>query len=170
MFYTYLGIGPMTDVQTQDYVYRFAAFAARGEVTLRSDCVSVKTRTHLGWWEQTIPLSELRPNYGTLAVVPPLLLWIFVFALASIAGGIYGWIWSDRTFPTIAVHTFLLAGGLAIVLYAVRNYKTEWIIFNAYDPNLRVGYTRQGPDSNLCDEFTERLVNAIRSTRRESSA
>jgi len=57
----------MTETDAYETVYRFAAFSARGMVVLRHDEVYVKTRTHLGWWEQTIPLSELKPAYCKLS-------------------------------------------------------------------------------------------------------
>lgn len=149
--------------------YRFAAFGARGTVTLRSDCVHSKTSTHLGWWEQTIPLSNLKPHYGTLTTVPDLFIWAFVFAVILVGTGIYGLIWKTWVMPQTSLNLLLLASGLFLGGYLLRHRKSEWVIFNAFDGGGRVGYTRQGPDSRKCDAFTEQLSNAIRNSGHDQS-
>lgn len=156
----------MTQPESDETVYRFASFAARGAVTLRRDCVHTKTRTHLGWWEQTIPLSDLKPHYGTLTVTPQVFVWACIFAIALVCIGVYGLIWGLWAIPRKSISLLLLASGLSLGWHLVRHRKSEWIIFNAYDEGGRVGYTRQGPDAEKCDMFTERLASSIRSSRK----
>ncbi|QDT03331.1 hypothetical protein K227x_17130 [Rubripirellula lacrimiformis] len=159
----------MTGTDSNEMTYRFATFAARGTIWLRHDSVRTKTRTHLGWWEQTIPLADLRPQYGTLRATPQVFLWACIFALVFAGTGIYGLFWGAWAIPQKSVSILLLATGLFLGRYLLKYRKSEWIIFNAYDEGGRVGYTRQGPDACACDAFTERLVGAIRKSRAESS-
>lgn len=151
----------MTQSHRDETVYRFAAFAARGTITLRSDCVHNKTRTHLGWWEQTIPLTDLKPNYGTLTATPGIFVWACIFASIFVGMGVWGvWAIPQKFFSVI-----LLAAGLILGRYLFKHRTSEWILFNAHDDGARLGYTRQGPDAERCDMFTGELVSAIRNAR-----
>ena len=152
-----------------EVTYRFAAFAARGTVTLGSSSVRVKTWTHLGWWEQTLPLSQLSPHYGTLNIVPGVFVWACILAILGACLGLYGLVWGTATYPQKLLSALLLGGGVVLGFYLLRHRKCEWVIFQACGECSRVGYTRQGPDADICDEFTERLVGAIRASKGKQS-
>lgn len=62
----------------------------------------------------------------------------------------------------------LLLFGIMFGWHLMRHRKTEWVIFNGADGG-RVVFTRQGPDAEKCDWFTNRLVTAIRSARHEQN-
>ncbi len=157
----------MTSSHSEETVYRFATFAARGTITLRSDCVHNKTRTHLGSWEQTIPLTELKPSYGTLSTTPGILVWASIFAIIFLATGVHGLIFAAAAVGQKMVSVFMIAAGLVLGSYLFKHRKSDWIMFNAFDSSSRLGYTRQGPDADKCELFTSQLVTAIRSANVE---
>lgn len=152
----------MTESDSFGTIYRFAAFSARGMVVLRHDEVYVKTRTHLGWWEQTIPLAELKPVYCKLSATTEIFFWACIFAICSIVIGACGLFLGVAPLPQKATYGAILLFGIGLVWYLVKHRKCDWIIFNAFGGSTRVGYTRQGPDSQECDNFTEQLLDAIR--------
>jgi hypothetical protein len=157
------------DSQGPETTYRFATFAAKGTITLQSDVVHIKTRTHLGWWEQTIPLADLTPTYGKLTVTPQLFFWACFFAVACIWGGIYGLLWGTGTRPQVTQSVLLAVAGFAAGWYLIHHRSSEWIVFNLYHTGARVSYTRQGPDSANCEQFTNDLVNAIQRAHGEQN-
>jgi hypothetical protein len=149
----------------ENSVYRFAAFAARGTITLTKDSVHVKTWTYRGWWEQTIPLEYLSPIYGTLTTTPPVYAVGWMLAISFVcAGGFYV---AVPTLLRVIKGACLLLFGLWFMWYLWRHRRTEWIMFPAHAHGWGRGvcYTRQGPDAEFCDEFTRRMVIAIRSKR-----
>lgn len=158
----------MTRAEVDAIAYRFACFAARGTILLRSDAVHVKTMTYLGWWEQTIPLSDLKPRYGILTATPPIFIWAFVLVMVLTAIGMFGThelIWGDGPLIGRVISALLLPLGVAAGAYLWRKRTSEWVIFNVPDGGASVAYTRQGPDAQRFEEFTQRLVTAIRHSR-----
>jgi hypothetical protein len=162
-----IAINTMTETDAYETVYRFAAFSARGMVVLRHDEVYVKTRTHLGWWEQTIPLSELKPAYCKLSATTEIFFGACIFAISFIVIGACGLFSVLATISQRTTYGAILLFGIAAVWYLLKHRRSDWIIFNAFGGSARVGYTRQGPDSQECDTFTQRLVDAIRGAQIE---
>lgn len=154
---------------TDKDVYRFAAFAARGTITFQSDRVHIRMRTHLGWWEQSMALNDLKPNFGTLSTTPQIFLWVCILPLILTWMGVYGVIWGIPAIPQRVLSVSLVIAGVALTWNLVRNRKTDWIIFTTIRDGGHVCYTRQGPDTVDCDQFTERLVHAISLARQEQS-
>lgn len=141
--------------------YRFAAFGACGTIVLTADRVHVRTRSYLGWWEQTIPLEHLSPNFAVLVATPPIYFWACTLAITVVGFGIYGAVWGAATYPQKLPGVFLLMFGAWFAWFLYTHRKTEWIIFPAC-AGYGVNYTRQGPDEKLCDDFTRQMVESIK--------
>jgi hypothetical protein len=156
----------MNEIPETAVKYRFAAFGARGTITLRADCVHIRTRSYLGWWEQTIPLEHVSPNYATLTSTPGIYIWAWIMAILFAWLGIYGIIWGIALYPQKLVSGVLLLFSVWFMLYLFRRRKTEWIMFLTPQVGHGVNYTRQGPDKLECDNFTRQIVESINANRR----
>lgn len=141
--------------------YRFAAFGARGTITLAADRVHIRTLSYLGWWEQTIPLEHLSPSYAVLVATPPIYVWAWILATIFVFAGVYGFVWGAAQYPQKLVGVFLLTFGAWFAWYLYTHRKTEWIMFPAC-AGYGVNYTRQGPDERRCDDFTRQMVELIK--------
>ncbi len=150
--------------------YRFAAFGVSGTITLKTDGVHSCTRSYLGWWEQTMPLEHLSPNYATLTATPPTYIWAWIFGVLFAWIGIYGIIWGIAAYPQKLVGVFLLLSCVWFMWYLYRLRKTEWIIFLTARASHSLSYTRQGPDEKMCDEFTRQVVDLIDKTCHSAEA
>ena len=144
--------------------YRFAVFGARGTVILAADRVHIRTRSYLGWWEQTIPLEHLSPNYAVLIATPQIYVWAWIFAITFVCSGIYGFDWGAALYPQKLSSVFVLMFGAWSAWYLYTHRKTEWIMFPACAGH-GANYTRQGPDQKLCDDFTRQMVESIKANR-----
>jgi hypothetical protein len=153
----------MDNAASDEVTYRFAAFGARGTITLTREEVHTRILTYRGRWEQTIPLENLCPRHGTLKTVPGLYIWSWILAAGFVGLGVYGVAWGLAPVPHGLWSLFLLASGAYYSWHLFRNRKAEWIMFSANDGGRGVCYTRQGPDRRQCDDFTQTLVDAIRS-------
>ena len=148
--------------ESEELVYRFSAFGARGTITLKERSVHTTTWTVNGWWEQTIPLEALSANHGTLITRPPLYTTAWIIAISVVLVGACRIITAAMLFHVFAGVLLLLGGFLmGYRLYPYR--KAEWIMFPTSGGWQGLNYTRQGPDADLCDAFTERVKQAIRS-------
>lgn len=145
--------------------HRFAAFAARGTITLYDDTVHVKRFTHLGRWEQTIPLAHLSPMHGTLFATTQLYVWSWILSVIFLAVGVWGLIYGKHDVPRITFCTALVASCSYFVWCLVRNRHTEWAIFSSPDHGCNVSFTRQGPDRDDFESFRTLLKERIERAR-----
>ena len=155
----------MDENQEENGVYRFASWGARGKIELKADCIHSRTRTHLGWWEQTIPLQDLSPNYSTLVTAPQTHCFAWPIAIMFAALGSYQIYWGLSLFPHKLIAGFLLGLGLWLMWHLYRTRKVNWIMFPAARGIYGVNYTRQGPDQSDVDDFTSRVGKAINLAR-----
>jgi hypothetical protein len=110
-----------------------------------------------------MPLEYLSPAYGTLTTTPPPYTLAWVFAVSFIYAG--GYLLITPTLLRVLVGAYLLLLGAWFMWFLYRRRKIEWIMFpgRACGWDRGISYTRQGPDAGFCDEFTKRMVVAIRS-------
>ncbi len=141
--------------------YRFAAFGARGTVTLYQDRVHVKRITYLGRWEETVPLAHLSPLQGTLFATPQLYFWCWILALPSLALGVWGLVYGAHDVLRITFCLGLIAVSCWAILYLVRNRRNEWAVFRTPGCGGYVSFTRQGPDRDRFEAFCSMLKERI---------
>lgn len=152
--------GPVPTAGPDGVTYRFHSFSGRGAITVNADKVHVSATAPSGWWEETIPLADLRPEYGTRSVVTIYVLYALIVLALFVSGAIY----------QLAHYQFISGVILLVPAAAIgwrmytRWHRSDWIIFRA-DGAGCVAYTKQGPDHDKCEEFTDYLTNAIKNSR-----
>ncbi len=151
----------MSESLHEDDIFRFAAGGASGTVKLERDHVAIKAQTMDGEWELSVPLESLSPRYSKLRCTAPNngcgLLLSSLFVIAGITLFV-----SAVTFMPKLAGAFLVAVGSWSTYYLSKHRKADWIMIASNDGGHGVSYTRQGPDLDRADEFTELLMQRIK--------
>lgn len=146
--------------------YRYSAFGARGEVCLHPEKVRWKSRTYLGFWEQEIPYEVLNPSFGKLKTTSSLQLTGLVLGLFLVSFAIVALVKTPTSFWT---WSFLGVFGLTILILTLRSWSTEFIVFHSRTGGIGLSYTRKGPDSSNCDQFTKLIQESIIKSQEENA-
>ncbi len=152
----------MHDSQAVQEVFRFRAMGVRGAVTLTQEEVHTKTRTTYGWWEQTVPLRSLAPRYSKLRTSPPTLGIAVLFTVIFIITGCTTIVGGNHMLISDCAGIALVATGFWLGYHTNKHRTTDWIMIASNDGGHGVSYTRQGPDIDRADEFTEHLMARIK--------
>ena len=145
--------------------YRYKTFGANGTIKLTENHVTTKARSHLGWFEQSVPYSALNPIHGTLKTTPQGLFATLGLAGVFVSLAIFALLGLAKTTIQFGLYGSLLLCGLFLFWYVPRYLTIEWNIFYTNDGGRGVGYPRTKGMEQQFDDLTELIKNRIEQAR-----
>ena len=150
--------------------YKYNTIGARGRIAQQDGGVLCETTSYLGRWRTLTPYSSLQPHPITTWLTPSITVYTamisgFVFAYCGwaiydeiLAKGIQ---WRADT----CITGVILMMALTILIYTLRNWTAEWIIFPSSLDEHRVAYVRMRNQSEQFDEFSRQMIERIKLSR-----
>ncbi len=145
--------------------YRFRTIDSYGSILLTEKSVISKMHHCGSVWERETPLDRIQPYATRSTRITKLFWWCLLMGSSGLICGLWGQIDNEGTNMTRPWAFILAAGGLGLVLFAIKNRSETWTWFPSDLDGHFVSYCKSGPDATRFDSFTEQLISQIRTAR-----
>ena len=145
--------------------YRFRTVETSGFVHLTAHSMVTNLRYRGTETNRETPYAMILPFPTKVITIPSVFWFCSLIGIAVAAGGIWGLVDNVGTNMSMGWAAALVLGGLAMIIFAIRNRKEEWISFPSLLDGDCIWFYKNGPDSELFESFVGELLARVKSAR-----